>query len=41
MLFVNYTQDDEIFFMFDQRLRLDKNPAYGNDLVVKVLSNYT
>ncbi len=41
MLFVNYTQDDEIFFMFDQRLSLYKNPADGSNLVVDVLTNYT
>jgi hypothetical protein len=41
MLFVNYTQDNEIFFMFDQRLSLYENPVNGSDLVVDVLSNYT
>jgi hypothetical protein len=41
MQFVNYTQDNEIFFLFDQSISLYENPAEGNDLVVDVLANYT
>ena len=41
MLFMNYTQDNEIFFMFDQLLSLYENPKKGNDLVVDVLAKYT
>ena len=41
MLYVNYTQQHEVFFMFDQQLSLSINPRLGTSPLALALKNFT
>jgi hypothetical protein len=41
MLYVNYTQKNEVFFMFDQQLSLSVNPRLGTSPLALALQNVT